>query len=96
MGQGCELGQVMVCVRNGKKQRGLHIIKMDTVQAIEDKRRYFADKQREWRTLNPDRAREIQRRYYEAHRQERIESALRRYRAKALEVLEGSARHNLV
>jgi hypothetical protein len=69
---------------------------MDTVQAIEDKRRYFAEKQREWRTLNPDRAREIQRRYYEAHRQERIESALRRYRAKALEILDGSARHNLV
>jgi len=90
------LGQVVVCVRNGKKQRGLRIIKMDTVQAIEDKRRYFAEKQREWRTLNPDRAREIQRRYYEAHRQERIESALRRYRAKALEILDGSARHNLV
>lgn len=76
-----------------RKKRDMYIMKIDTVQAIEDKRRYFAEKQREWRALNPDRAKEIQRRYYETHGQERIDSSLRRRyranRAKALQIIGG-------
>lgn len=46
---------------------------------IQEKRNYFRVKQREWREENPERAREIQKKYYDSHREERIASSMRRY-----------------
>ena len=68
-------------VKEGSLESRVH--NMILVSKKQMEKRYFAEKQKEWRKKNPDRAREIQKRYYEAHRVQRIEAALRRYRAKS-------------
>jgi len=51
---------------------------MDTVTVrelpLDERRRYFALKQKAWRLMHPERASEIQKRYYQNHREEKIEA----------------------